>query len=1039
LNYTGRLLFLCLCLAGAGRLYAQPLPDLLFEHITIRDGLSNNNVTAFGEDSYGFMWVGTANGLNRFDGYRFRHFYHSNTDSNSLVNNAVQTIHCDRKKRIWIATEDGVSCYNPATNQFTNYNSRFRPGYRLRNNSSVRIYEDESGTILLSNQQGYIMRVLPDLRLQEIPLIQPSFLFMGSETSGYSSIARDRDGQEWAVTANRIYQLNPKDRQVAQTFDFASRSTLKFLSLYQAADKNYYGITWGSGIWQFNPKTGTILPVGDIGRGITTAITEWTYGGKKRVVVLEVNAGLYIQDTGYHSWQHVGVIPGDPTSLQGSVFNSIFVDSRGTLWVASNQGICRINNGQAVMRVIPITGPGEINFAYAANGSVYALFDDGGKQWISKRFLSTLVYDSNARLLHNYYSFSRMTEKPGVYADGYAYYFLTAGEHLYISTDSGLVMLDRSRRKSKNFFPPQAPVYTSFRTMIDLGNGDILIRSFDRGIFRFNTVQNKFTGYYSNSDTCKACLPAHINYLFRSHSGEIYLTTSGAGKGLFRFNTARNRFEPLRAANDSVFGMQGSDLFGMDEDRNGRLWITSSNGLFVYDVRSNRIITQHNENDQVGGLSRICFDRFGNAWANGTGGIWCYDIRRRQWIGFNGQDGLPGGDYGGVITQDRNGAIVSGLEGAIAVFDPSLLVNPSSNAASIITEAAVANQVISFTPDTSRKQLTLHPGEHSFSVDFAVLNYDQPFATRYYYKLAPLADAYRENNDGHINISGLSPGHYTLYVRGGDKAGNMFSHTDILHIYVQPAWYQTTFFRVLAALVLAALILLFLRRRIRQVRKEAGLRQKIAETETMALRAQMNPHFIFNSLNSIENFIMLNEKRLASDYLNKFSRLIRSILDSSRNEIVPLHRDLASLRLYVELEQLRFDHKFRFEVDADPQLLQGDYKVPSLLVQPYLENAIVHGIAHSERDDLVLSLGIQLTDEAICYTITDNGVGRMRAGEYNRENKPGHKSVGLQITSDRIAHFNLDAGITDAIRFTDLYTPDGHPAGTKVEVRIKIL
>ncbi|MBX9785503.1 MAG: histidine kinase [Chitinophagaceae bacterium] len=212
-----------------------------------------------------------------------------------------------------------------------------------------------------------------------------------------------------------------------------------------------------------------------------------------------------------------------------------------------------------------------------------------------------------------------------------------------------------------------------------------------------------------------------------------------------------------------------------------------------------------------------------------------------------------------------------------------------------------------------------------------------------------------------------------------------------------------------------------------------------AELQTQVLRSQMNPHFIFNSLNSIENFIMQNDRRQASDYLNKFSKLIRSILESSRNDVVPLAKDMEVLKLYVELEQLRFNNKFSYHTHIDPQLLQGDYRVPSLLIQPYLENAIVHGVAHSNHEDLQLTVTAALEGEKIKYTIQDNGVGRKQSTEYNLQNKPKHKSVGLQITEDRIAHFNKTEQAAGAICFTDLTDENNEPAGTKVEINIKAM
>lgn len=212
-----------------------------------------------------------------------------------------------------------------------------------------------------------------------------------------------------------------------------------------------------------------------------------------------------------------------------------------------------------------------------------------------------------------------------------------------------------------------------------------------------------------------------------------------------------------------------------------------------------------------------------------------------------------------------------------------------------------------------------------------------------------------------------------------------------------------------------------------------------AELQMQVLRSQMNPHFIFNCLNSIEYFIMQNDKRQASDYLNKFSTLIRSILDSSRNDVVPLMKDMETLSLYVELEQLRFNNKFNFKSFIDPALRGGDYRVPPLLIQPFVENAIVHGLANSEEKYLNLTVTASLQNDMIKYVIQDNGIGRIKAKIYNMQNKPYHKSIGLKITEDRINRYNRSSQSAESVSITDLYDEDKNPEGTKVEILLKAI
>lgn len=237
----------------------------------------------------------------------------------------------------------------------------------------------------------------------------------------------------------------------------------------------------------------------------------------------------------------------------------------------------------------------------------------------------------------------------------------------------------------------------------------------------------------------------------------------------------------------------------------------------------------------------------------------------------------------------------------------------------------------------------------------------------------------------------------------------------------------------LLAFVIILLSIVYYQRNRRNKIETEKLR---AELQAQVLRSQMNPHFIFNCLNSIENFIMQNDKRQASDYLNKFSLLIRSILDSSRNEVVPVTKDMEALQLYVDLEQLRFNNKFTFKAHIDPALAGGDYLVPSLLIQPFVENAIVHGMAHSDEKNLNLTVTASLEGDHIKYTIQDNGVGREKAKVYNMQNKPYHKSVGLKITEERVNMFNRQQA-DDAIRITDLYDENKNPDGTKVEIMLK--
>jgi len=215
----------------------------------------------------------------------------------------------------------------------------------------------------------------------------------------------------------------------------------------------------------------------------------------------------------------------------------------------------------------------------------------------------------------------------------------------------------------------------------------------------------------------------------------------------------------------------------------------------------------------------------------------------------------------------------------------------------------------------------------------------------------------------------------------------------------------------------------------------AELQQQKTEVEMQALRAQMNPHFIFNSLNSINRFILKKQSTEATEYLTKFSRLIRMILNSSVNASVSLAEDLEALQLYLELERLRCEEKFSFKIKCDPDLDIDFIQVPPMLLQPFVENAIWHGLMNKEAEGH-LSINIQQENSILICTIADDGIGRKRAAELN--DKSGkHKSMGMKITESRIAmmqKMNKDK----SIEIKDLVDADGNAAGTEVVLRIPI-
>lgn len=225
--------------------------------------------------------------------------------------------------------------------------------------------------------------------------------------------------------------------------------------------------------------------------------------------------------------------------------------------------------------------------------------------------------------------------------------------------------------------------------------------------------------------------------------------------------------------------------------------------------------------------------------------------------------------------------------------------------------------------------------------------------------------------------------------------------------------------------------------RSESARIKSELMQQAGELEMQALRAQMNPHFIFNSLSSINRFILQNNRNQASEYLTKFSKLVRLILQNSQAPLIPLESELESLQLYLELEAVRFEHHFSYKVIVDNELDAMAVRVPPLIIQPYAENAIWHGLMHKE-DKGSLTITIFQDAESLCCKIADDGIGRKKAQELKSRSANSHKSMGMRITADRITLLQRDTTLKTLITITDLVLPDGSAGGTEVLLKLPL-
>ena len=310
---------------------------------------------------------------------------------------------------------------------------------------------------------------------------------------------------------------------------------------------------------------------------------------------------------------------------------------------------------------------------------------------------------------------------------------------------------------------------------------------------------------------------------------------------------------------------------------------------------------------------------------------------------------------------------------------------------------------------------------------FSGLNFTK-HPTIFHYKIND--GDWTKNESGEIVLSSLGPGKYDLKVYA---SSNFYANSPLKSISfsVKRPFWSSIWFYILASILVIALISFFIGWRLNL---RLNHKRRLMTMELQALQSQMNPHFTFNTMNSIQNFILKNDIRSSIDYLSQFSKLMRMILEQARLQVIPLSEEISFLTLYVKLERLRLQNSFELEFEVDDSIQQTIQGIPSMLLQPFVENAIWHGLADIDYPGL-LKIKFTLKEDSLCCQIIDNGRGRTKAQKFKRKAK-GHKSRGVAITSDRMRIFQELYG--KKINFSIEDAPEGQD-GTTVKITLPIL
>ncbi len=1015
-------------------LYCQPVnavaqQQAYFNNLTEKDGLSNNRVTCFFEDKTGYMWIGTESGLNLYNGNSWKVYKPSLQKKNYLSNGFITDIEQDKKGSIWVCTRKGLNRIDMAAGT----TEVFLPGDSA-NDSNIPsdlvwdTYPDTDTSIWIAADSREFCHYNPAKR----KFYRYNFrAYLRSNhieiNEGYHSILRilPKSASElWLATTDGIFSFNK------QTGAFTLQASIALSEItffyFDKIFNKVYCVDEQNKLYCFNASTKKLTAV-SMQRSKHAGKFIAPYNRNDKQLFAPAAEGLAAFNENNEVMYFLTGTGGNENDLLKGKVNCIYKDRHQNTWVGTMNGVSKfipvLNNNLHLSFPNNLTANPHLalkNFTYL----------EAADSWLIASWKDNKVFEAD-----NKTGIMKELQRPVAYSHDtcYAFYSHNADSIFIFSTGSLLLYNSRLKKWAKITLPIPYNKTAVTSMAIDAA-GNYWIGNTLKQLFIYDP-RSRDIWIPSKTDIgedATNCLASDVQ------NNCMWIGTSGYG--IIRYDLYNKKFKLIAVNNKNKTALHSSIINEIIPHGKANIWVaTFEGGLSKYTTSlapdkgfTNYDISSGLPDDNVYG---VAVDEKGGAWfttINGIGHIGAGG----KWLGlYNQQNGLPYSKFRQRIAVLPDGKIATVTENNFICFNPADII--ASYNYPVTIDDILVNDAVSVENTKTGNNASFNYTQNALTFNFSVLDFNSPGAVEYYYMLEGFEKDWVFAGKQHsVRYSKLPPGEYIFKVKAKRENGDYYQQQASFQFYITPAFWQSAWFYFILLATAGGTIYWLIKKRIQTIRHEAEMKQKIAETEMMALRAQMNPHFIFNCLNSIDNLIQMDEKEKATLYLSKFAKLIRSILENSAHNTVPCWKDMETMQLYLELEALRFDHKFTYQVTIAPEILNGDYKVPPLIVQPFVENAIHHGLLNKLDGDKRLKVEVYATPNHIHYLIEDNGIGRKLAATYKQQNKLAYGSMGMQITEERINLFNQRNN--GAVNIEDLCDENNKPIGTRVAVSVII-
>lgn len=1035
----------------------QP-PEIRFstytsENLRIEKGLSQNWIYCIMQDREGFMWFGTWDGINRFDGYNFTIY----STEDGMPNHTVFSMVQDKEGMIWIGTENGLSRFNPATKTFRNYLHQPGNNKSLVNNRITRLMIDIEGSLWIGTSNGLSKFNIRDETFTSV-LTVPSRI-SSIRSNWITHLYQASDSIIWVSTTSGLIKLHPRTLNLTRYYKnpiqgYTSLSDNNIRCVLELRGGNLL-IGTIHGLNLYSPSTNEFINFyhepGNPGSISDDYIRDIMCDSKGRIWIATDNGGLDIYHPVTNTFTSFMANQESNFSLSSNKIYCLFEDRHQNLWAGTYKGVNKISpySNHFLSNQLSAGQQGNPN-----HNVVWAFYEcRNGDLWFATTSGLVQKKANTGKLTYHPLTNQDLLDKP---PDCRSIKFSNDESILYIATfGSGFIRYYPATGRLDHFpaDPVNQSVSSNYVNDIECTGDGLVWIATGRGLNVYNPATSTFRVYRHSENDMASLSNDIIICLYTDSEGRLW---AGTEQGLNMVDTKSGKMKRFFYQDDSGKKDKNITVFSVYESADGKFWIgTSGDGLISWDRKSGK----HRRYQIKDGLPdniiySIIGDRQDNIWVSTNQGIAKFDARRKLFVNYDVRDGLQSNEYNlGASFMDKSGRIYfGGVNGYNTFYSQEIKINPII-ADVVLTRFKIFGREQPVIPGNN-DTIVLKYNQNFFSFEFSALDFTNPAKNKYKYRLTRFDKdwSYTGAENRLAEFTNVNPGRYIFEVYGSNSDGIWNKKGLRVVVIIKPPWWGTWFFRIFALLLLLFVFWTIIFSRFRKIKskhesekvllesekKILEAEKQILELEQKALRLQMNPHFIFNSLNSVQSYIISHDIKKAVNYLGKFAQLMRLILSNSQEKSIPLAEELKAVQYYLDIEQLRFEDKFAWSLEIDPAIDTEYIEVPPLIFQPYIENSIIHGLLHKENGGNIW-IRVNMKNDRLYCTIEDDGIGREKSRQLSKNSGLKKKSTGLIITQKRLEYLTDNTGEGYTVKITDLRNDMDEPSGTRVDITFPVV